>query len=277
MSKLVRIGLILLAVGLIVIGISLAMGASYAQLGNSVRWMNLGETIGGSFQVARESAIEEGRLEPIEERYSLEAQGVTGLDIEWFSGSIQVLRGEQPTIEIHEIGQVENLQRDRLVTSLEGGVLKVSFNASRNFINLATKNLTITIPESLDLRSLKIDCLDTQALIDAGNIPDLSLSTMSGTFTVEGEMRRIKLEGMDGSLHFSGRVQHLEANTMDGNIFLTLPSDHGFTLRVDAMEARVTSDFSLQQSGDTYTYGNGEAEFFFNTMSGSIEIRGRNQ
>ena len=69
-----------------------------------------------------------------------------------------------------------------------------------------------------------------------------------------------------------GACDRLSINATSGDVTAFLPVEPGFSCTVNTASGGFESDIPLEKRGNTYTCGNGSAQYQINTTSGSIHI-----
>lgn len=65
---------------------------------------------------------------------------------------------------------------------------------------------------------------------------------------------------------------YLEADMVSGNIELVIPESSGFTVSFDSVSGKLNSDFEVTKEDDEYIFGDGNADYSVDTVSGSMRI-----
>ncbi|MDD6847516.1 MAG: DUF4097 family beta strand repeat-containing protein [Oscillospiraceae bacterium] len=68
-------------------------------------------------------------------------------------------------------------------------------------------------------------------------------------------------------------MDDIDMESVSGNVNITIPEKiGGFTADYDTVSGDFSTDFSVKTIGNSHTYGDGSAEFDFETVSGDIKI-----
>ncbi len=169
------------------------------------------------------------------------SEPVRHLDIDWVSGSVNVVRSSGSRIEFRE--ETDKELSDDLIMRwrLDGDTLYLKFcNSGKWKLDKLQKTLTVTLPKDLLLDSVEIDT--TSAAINApelyagevefdttsGDVAaqlftarELDLSTVSGNaeVTVRDSIRQVKAETVSGEISLAlAAVGELDVETVSGKI-----------------------------------------------------------
>ena len=142
-------------------------------------------------------------------------------------------------------------------------------------------------------RSMELVSTSGKIGLDGCEATEISITTTSGAIVAtECVCNKLDTEGVSGELVYSGsasdirsdaisgsvsfalntRPDKMNVNTVSGSISLTMPDNDGFRVQVDKISGSVSCDFPTISENDYRVYGNGEAVYSFDTVSGSIRI-----
>lgn len=62
-------------------------------------------------------------------------------------------------------------------------------------------------------------------------------------------------------------------DTASGSLTLVLPEDCGFTVSLDSLSGRFSSDFATTTQNGRHIYGDGSCKINVSSMSGGVTIR----
>lgn len=139
-----------------------------------------------------------------------------------------------------------------------------------------------TVSGQVDIKDLITKTLDMEGV--SGDIKGtgiqaniLNVEVVSGSTHMEGVFEKAELEAVSGDLKLGcdSFIQEVNAETVSGDITLYIPKDNGFSAELDSVSGDLNTEFSVNGKGDTKVYGDGNAEFDFETVSGDVWIRKR--
>lgn len=127
-----------------------------------------------------------------------------------------------------------------------------------------------------------------------GSVKTLEANSTSGSVSlnVAGAAEKVKAGSTSGSIYpdlasvdkaefgstsgcFSGSVRafkELKIHTTSGKVDVKLPTEPGFTCKVDSASGDLTTALSLTKDGNKYTCGDGSAKCSIDTTSGDITL-----
>ena len=215
--------------------------------------------------------------------YTVSADGIDAIQIDWNSGEVIVTIGETDQITFSESG-VDLTERTALRYGVQGSTLGIHYCDDQNFvnINLPAKQLTVIVPASLasKLRELSVGSVSADVTIDdpmfqmekldfesvSGNLNavinsagTVELETVSGVLSVNGGINEFDADSGSGNVSVSGAINKFEAETGSGKIVLDCRNGVPNELDVDTTSGDVelhlpeTADLTLEYetvSGD---------------------------
>lgn len=144
---------------------------------------------------------------------------------------------------------------------------KIDFDTVSGSINI--KNLET---EVLDVESVSGDVEGTEVKAD-----ELKVEIVSGDTDMDGAFEKIDLEAVSGDLRVVSEIfpRNVDAETVSGKITLDIPEGDGFTAKFDSVSGDFNTDFSISSKDGKKIYGNGGAEYSFDTVSGDVNVNRR--
>lgn len=258
----------------------------------------------GSEEVSPTSADSTERHENEETHdYTSSAQRTSGkideLSIDWASGSITIRPGDTDEILYEETGDFDSA--NAMVAKVSGSKLTIRYCKDGSFLKggfsfggSLHKDLTITVPRDWVCRELEIDVasadLDIRDLtiqefdFDGASgrctltdcaVGELSLDTASGDVTFSGTLDTLDCDSASAKLQLELRntPRSIDVDTASGSLTVVLPEDCGFTVSLDALSGRFSSDFATTTQNGRHVYGDGSCKINVNSMSGGVTIR----
>lgn len=224
---------------------------------------------------------------------------IQDISIDWASGTITIRPGDTDEILYEETGNFDSAYA--MVAKVSGSKLTIQYckdssilKGGFSFGGSLHKDLTITVPRNwvcreleidvasadLDIRELTIQEFDFDgasgkcALTDCA-VGELSLDTASGDVTVSGTLDTLDCDSASAKLQLElkNTPRSIDVDTASGSLTMTLPSDCGFTVSLDALSGRFSSDFATTTQNGHHIYGDGNCKINVNSMSGNVTIR----
>ena len=231
--------------------------------------------------------------------YSIKADSVRNLKVDWVSGTIRVEPADVKTITFSESEPQD--RRYQLRWELKEHTLKISFcddsltDWPRFSINAnLEKNLTVLVPrdfaldslevdsasatlevKDLTIRDVEVDSASGECHFDDCTVEQLDVDTASGDIRFQGSLDVLDCEGASASIYavLDNVPSRISVDTMSGDLDLTLPENAGYTFKLDAMSSEFRSDFETTLKNGQHISGDGRCSIDVNAMSGDVTIR----
>lgn len=235
--------------------------------------------------------------------YASSAQRTSGkideLSIDWASGSITIRPGDTDEILYEETGDFDSA--NAMVAKVSGSKLTIQYCKDGSFLKggfsfggSLHKDLTITVPRDwvcreleidvasadLDIRDLTIQEFDFDGASGSCTLTDcavgeMSLDTASGDITFSGTLDALDCDSASAKLQLELRntPRSIDMDTASGSLTMVLPEDCGFTVSLDALSGRFSSDFATTTQNGHHIYGDGSCKINVSSMSGGVTIR----
>ncbi|MBR5126376.1 MAG: DUF4097 family beta strand repeat protein [Oscillospiraceae bacterium] len=229
-----------------------------------------------------------------------DADSISNIKIEWAAGDITIVKKDYiPTIRIVEEVPADN--RYTMVAKTNGQTLKLQFceeSASLFGIgnhSVLSKDLTIEVPEywtcqnleldvaaaNLEIHKLAITDVDIDGASGTCNfvncmISNLDIDTASGDVTFSGFLDTLDFDAASASFYgeFQNTPQSIDMDGLSGKLDIALPEDCGYSLNMDGMSTRFTSDFQgAENRNGTHIYGDGRCRIQADGMNVDVNIR----
>lgn len=225
---------------------------------------------------------------------------IEDIRISWHSGTITVDTADTAEITVAESGDVHDHSMSLRSTDSTlmilyqdedsaGRIISNLFNIGNN----PKKDLQIIVPKDWNGKVLTVDSVSADLTV-AGiqteevkvnsvstcnrfqdcKLGNLEFSGASGTLTFDGSIRQLKLEGVstDCTVTASNTPEEIEVEAVSSNLNLTLPDGSGFTVQMDDLAGKFTTDFETTKQDNRYTCGNGECSIQISGVSPTVAI-----
>lgn len=204
--------------------------------------------------------------------YSVTAEGINALQIDWVSDDVVIKIGETEQIVFSETG-VGLTEKTALRYDVQGGTLAIYYCADQPFLNISLpeKQLTVNMPAILaaNLQSLSVETVSADVTIvdplfhmeklDFGTVSGnlnavidfagtLELETVSGNVTVSGTINEWEADSNSGNITVSGAINKFETESVSGDVLLDCRDGAPNELDVDTTSGEV--EFCLPQTAD---------------------------
>lgn len=232
------------------------------------------------------------------EKNTFSATEVREIEIEWVAGDILIQPHDTDTITVREDGNFD--AKYAMVLSCREGELKIKFcenTASKigiNNLNNLSKDLTIYVPRDWQCESLELDVAAAKVEVNDMTIQEVDFDGASGACEFENcTVKELDIDTASGDVRFIGELDILDCDaasasvyavlsntpsrlnmdSMSGDLDITLPTDTGFTLSMNAMSSDFSSDFETSMKNGNYVCGDGRCRINVDCMSGDVTIR----
>ena len=159
--------------------------------------------------------------------YTISADGIDAVQIDWVSGDVTIKIGETDQIVFSESG-AGLAEETALRYAVQGSTLGIHYCDNQNFvnINLPSKQLTVILPATLaaNLREISVGTVSADVTIDdpAFHMEKLDVETVSGNLNAVLDFAgKMELETVSGNLSVNGAISEFEANSNSGFLSVT--------------------------------------------------------
>ncbi len=221
---------------------------------------------------------------------------IENIDVEWASGSVLIYPADVEAIEIHEAGNISEGQE--MVYAINEKTLKIHYSKPSikiGFFSTPKKDLTIVVPNGWLCDKLSIDAASADISLRNFEGITVDIDTASGDNSFQNcSISNVDIDTASGDVSYVGHVTDLDCDsasaditavltslpnsvsidTASGDLDLTLPeSNNGFSVKIDSLSGKFTSEFETTMRGDAYIYKNGTCDIEIDGASGDITIR----
>lgn len=233
----------------------------------------------------------------VDGQYSVPADGITALSIDWLDGTIEVEVYDGSEIILQETNSAALNESNSLMYTREKNTLEIVSAPSQTGLFLSDtgrKKLHIYLPKNIEWKRLQIDAQDTDISINSMNfqnlrvdvvagdlslskvkLENLSFSSLEGNLTVEdAQIEKINVDTTSGGMtaRLTNCPQSIQFDTLSGDTKLYLPYDSEFMLQMDTISGILDSAFVGTYNEDRFIVGNGSAQFKMSTTDGSVQL-----
>lgn len=232
-------------------------------------------------------------------RYSIPAEGITELSVDWLDGTIEVEVYDGSEIILQETSSSLLNESNALMYTKKNDTLEVISAPSQYGITLSgicqgSKDLHIYLPQNIEWEkvqidaqnsdisisrmtssNLKVDVVDGDLSLSKVELEDLSFNSMEGNLIVKSsQIEKMDVDTTSGDINADLRIcpQSIRFDTLNGDTKLYLPADSEFTIQMDTVSGNLNSDFSGIHKDEYFTVGSGTAQFKMDTSSGSVQV-----
>ena len=237
---------------------------------------------------------------PNEETLILPADTIREMEIEWVSGDIVILATDTEYISISESDVTD--EEYSMVFQTVGEKLEIRFCVDRLMPDLGishigdlNKDLYIEVPKGWDghsieinaasvnvemynitLQEMDLDGADSTCDFQNCHFSDLDIDTANCNVYYQGTIGTLDFDAASAS--FTGDLQNtpsrIDMDSMSGKLDIALPEDCGYTLTMDGMSSRLSSDFEgTSMKNGSHVYGDGRCRINVDGMDCDVTIR----
>lgn len=237
---------------------------------------------------------------PNEEELSIPASSIREIEIEWAAGDIVILSKDVENITVSESDVTD--PKYSMVWNTRGEKLEILFCEESLFFGFNTastknisKDLYICVPTDWEGSSIEIDAAAATLEMHNLTLREMDFDGASGTCDFQNcQIQDLDIDTASGDIYFSGTLNTLDfdaasasfigdlQNTpsridmdgMSGSLDIALPEDCGYTLSMDGMSSRLSSDFEgTSMKNGSHVYGDGRCRINVDGMSCDVTIR----
>lgn len=246
-----------------------------------------------------EVEVTPAQILPNEETLTFPADSIREIEIEWVAGDIVFLVSDEETIRLSESDVTDS--RYSMLFQTRGEKLEINF-CEESLIsgfsigsNVPSKDLYVHVPKdwvcdaleidaasaNLEIRDLTIREMDLDGASGTGDfqnchISDLDIDTASGDVYYSGTLETLDFDAASASFigEFQNTPSRIDMDGMSGRLDIALPEDCGFTLTMDGMSSRLSSEFyGTEMKNGSHVYGDGRCRINVDGMSCDVTIR----
>jgi len=228
------------------------------------------------------------------------AEDIRKLEIEWVSGDI-ILQSDDTADTVRVLEEYTADTKNQLVYKRSGNTLTIQFcedsisfpSFGFNYSGDINKDLTILVPSDWICEELEIVTASANLLIRDVTIREVDFDGASGTcdfvnctvdnLDIDTASGDVRFQGVLESLNFDaasasfyGELQntprHMEVDGASGDLELFLPEDSGFSVSVDGLSCKFSSDFPFEMKNGYYVHGDGSCKIDVDGMSSNVSI-----
>ena len=225
---------------------------------------------------------------------------INEIEINWVSGDIIIMEKDVEAITVSESDVSD--ERYSLQYHVRDNELEILFcenHLMNGFgINLGAeirKDLYIEIPKNWAGHSIEIDAASANVEMHNITLKELDVDGADGTFDFQNcHISNLDIDTADGDIYYLGTLDTLDfdaasasfigdlqntpsridMDSMSGKLDIALPEDCGFTVTMDGMSSRLSSDFNgTSMKNGSHIYGDGRCRINVDGMEYDVTLR----
>ncbi len=218
----------------------------------------------GSFDWRAESAAAKpGTANQYEYTWDPAETEVTGLDVEWIDGTVDLKVGSGSVIRITESADRRLKENEKLKLSCSGGTLKIKWKdelISLSLFQNGRKNLTVEVPEEVAEGLEELECTTASGKITASGF---TARVMDFTST-SGELDLSGLSGEEGEISSASGAVTLKNAALSGRLAATTTSG---SLKLEEVRSEETE---LESVSGAVSYSGKASRFKADSISAAV-------
>ena len=221
---------------------------------------------------------------------------ITALDIDWIAGKVNVIVTEDENVSAKETGADE--EDEELRYRVVDGKLMIKFKKSEKFglNDDLSKDLELYIPRDmakklslvsvqcvsadLNMNDIMVDTVDIEMVSGKFEsayvtIDKFNFQGVSGNMTINGDLNELDAEMVSGKIKVNSvkMLSKIDVEAVSGDVTVTMPEGDGFTAEMESVSGDLNIEFAVSTKGDKKIYGDGSAEYSFESVSGDINLK----
>ncbi len=157
--------------------------------------------------------------------YTVEADGVESIHVDWVSGEVRITPYDGSDIKITEYAQRELNDNEKLACGMDGDTLKIKYVSTPVTFSMLTKKVEVLVPESLagELDQLKVESTSAELEINGFTVKTLTIDETSGTSDISNiRADSVSVDSVSGEINISAlQTTKLTIGEVSGDIMLS--------------------------------------------------------
>lgn len=213
---------------------------------------------------------------------SLDAQEVSGLEIDWLSDSVSLQAYDGNDVVFSEVSGKALCDSTTMHYHIDSdGTLEIAFGkpgVKMEGKNVPNKRLTVKVPRTLLLEKVELNGIGYNARMDSIRCETLEANYVSNRLTLnECQTEEIEVNGVSTFVEatFSKMPEEIELNNVSGNTVLYVPEDAGITWEQNGIKNDFSTTLPVHRKGMKRIIGDGSCKIECNSINGSLEIKAK--
>lgn len=175
---------------------------------------------------------------------------VENLEIDWIVGSVSIETHEENTVLFSEEANKDLDDNNTMYYYLEGTTLHIKFCRSGNYtLKNIEKDLTIYIPEELNLNEVNIEIVSANIEMKEINTETLDVNSVSGNINIENceVSDEIEIASVSGKVDItlSAEINEIDIDNVSGAINITVSTIKKIDISTTSGEVQISCDIEL--------------------------------
>lgn len=168
---------------------------------------------------------------------------------------------------------IDGVNSSKLDINTTSGKIEISNCHLTDKLCTESKSGAINV-ENINAVKLELITASGSISLTSANSERLKLNTVSGRADICGQFNEIDANTLSGNYSITSdtAVKRIEFNSASGSCCLKVPESSGFCAEFKSVSGKLTTDFPVTISDNRKIYGDGAAEYVFQTVSGKVKI-----
>ena len=206
-----------------------------------------------------------------------EVTDVKDIDVDWVSGSIEIVTNSGDTVVVSETTNKEIEDELKVHCWLDGGTLRIRFCKSGiktgSRFSGVEKKLTVSVPESISIGKLEIDDVSANLTASGVNVGTVGIDSVSGDITLDLPSKTVKVDTVSGDIGIKAFDDaDYDIDTVSGDTTIDISACSGIKIVFDTVSGTISGSAEFRIDGKKYINGDGSATFDINSVSGDIKV-----
>lgn len=147
---------------------------------------------------------------------------IRSLDVHWVSGKVIIATHSGNQVTLRETAARALSEDEKFQWWVDGDTLRVQFTKPGIRLNMPGKELTLTLPEGIDLENVKIEATSGEIEIPALKTDTLKLGVTSGSIQATAEAKKAEIGSTSGKhrIRLTGETESVRISATSGDIQL---------------------------------------------------------
>ncbi len=198
---------------------------------------------------------------------------IDAVDIDYFAGDVSLVASDTGVVSVRETAKVELDDAKKVHTWVDGSTLRVRYCASGKHMDLNNlgKDLVITMPKNVDLRSLESKMSAGDLTITDITAVDAKLHSSAGDITAALDSQECDIKASAGSVALKSAKEsgNINIDVSAGNIAVDAASARYLKLHASSGDVEVRANSLHDLISDT---SSGDGEYYFKSAPAAASI-----
>ncbi len=204
---------------------------------------------------------------------SFPASEITALDIDWASGSVNIVMHDSDRITFYDHSESQNPKP--MAYKKENGTLKLRYSKPAiSFGNSPAKSLTVCVPRDWFCQTLDLDGASLSVFVHKLSVESLNLDGVSNQITFNGSINTLDCDGVSNriTLHCHANPDTVDVEGVSNQLLLRLPQGCGFQAAIDGLGNHFESELDVVSRDALLVHGDGACQIDVDGISCTLVV-----